>query len=440
MPRSSFLPPGRTRRFAAAIFSFLFVAAGLNAADAPRVDSAAARAYRDRAEKELRGDILPFWLAHARDRRHQGIYNEITNDLVVQKGKPRGSLLTARILWTFSAAYRRYHDPAYLEMAQWAYRDLVTHFIDEKNGGLYWSITFEGRPLDTRKVIYGEVFGIYALSEFYRATGGKDALAHAIAIYRLVEEHAHDRVNRGYYEEFTADWKPSTGRSALGATGAKSQNVHIHMLESYTSLLRVWPDPGLKENLGDLMEVLLTKILDPGTHHLTLFLTPDWKPQGDTISFGHDIEFSWLVVEAAEVLGDPAIIKRAEKNALAIAGITAANGVDADGGIYNEAEPGKGVTDSRKEWWPQAEATIGFLNAYQLSGDPVWFQRSLHTWDFIDRCIVDHRKGEWFRGVTKDEKPLSPFFNKVSFWKCPYHNGRACLELIDRLAPLASAP
>lgn len=410
------------------------------AAEPAAADPAVLQVYRTKIEGELRGNILPFWLAHARDRKHAGFHNEITPDLVVLEDAPRGALLTSRILWTFSAAYRRYRDPAYLEMAQWARRDLVEHFRDEKFGGLYWSLTADGRPLDERKIVYGQVFGIYALSEYYRATGEQPALDQALELYRTVEARAHDRQHRGYREEFTRDWQLRSGRSAMGALGEKSQNAHIHILEAYTNLLRVWPDPQLKENLRDLIDVLLTKILDPSSHHLRLFLAADWTPRSDTISYGHDIEFSWLVVEAAGVLGDPAVLRRAEDAAVAIARVTAAEGVDTDGGVYNEGEAGRGLTDTRKEWWPQAEAAVGFAGAYRISGDEAHLRRALRSWDFIDTHLVDRRRGEWLRGVTREGRPLTRGANKVSFWKCPYHNSRACLELLDRLAPRTAAP
>jgi mannobiose 2-epimerase len=408
-----------------------------SASGVPRIDTAVVRDYLPRIEADLRGNILPFWLKHTRDRERGGFFNEITNDLVVDKNAPRGALLTARILWTFSAAYRRYHDAAYLEMARWAFDDLTKHFWDPASGGTYWSISADGKPLDTRKVVYGQVFDVYALTEFYRATNEQAALDRALEIYRTVEARAHDHQHRGYKEEFTREWQWIEGRSAMDATGPKSQNAHLHILEAYTNLLRVWPDPELKKNLRELIDVLLTHILNSADHHLRLFLSVDWKPMSETISFGHDIEFSWLLVEAAEVLGDPDVLARAEASAVAIARVTAAEGVDRDGGVYDEAEEHKGLTDSRKEWWPQAEAAVGFLGAYRLSGDKSYLQHALASWDFIEQHLIDRKNGEWLRGITRDGAVL-PRYNKVSFWKCPYHNSRACMELIDRLSAMST--
>ncbi len=404
------------------------------------VDPALLHTYAARVEAELKNDILPFWLQHTRDRKRGGFYGEISNDLVVKADAPRGALLTSRILWTFSAAYRHYQDPACLEMARWAYDDLLARFWDNEQGGLFWSITADGKPLDTKKRIYGQAFGIYALAEYHRATGDRAPLDRAIALYRAVESHSHDRAHRGYFEEFTRDWKrsdPQWGR--LSAPGPKSQNTHLHVMEAYANLLRVWPDPELRGNLRDLVDVMLTRVLDPANHHLRLFLADDWTPRSDGISFGHDIEFSWLLLETAEVLGDHDLVARTRTVAVEVARATLAEGVDADGGLLSEAGP-TGLTNTHKEWWQQAEAATGFLNAYQLSGDPRFLQASMHSWDFIATHVVDQKHGEWYNLLARDGTVLSS--DKVSLWKCPYHDGRACMELVSRLADIlrAAAP
>jgi cellobiose epimerase len=393
-------------------------------------------AYSSRVEKELRGDILPYWLAHAPDPKG-GFYGEVSCKGNPDADAPRGALLTARILWAFSAAYRHYKDPAYLEMAQRAYGDLNARFLDKENGGFYWMVDADGTPLDTRKILYGQAFAVYALSEYNRATGDKAALGEAVVLYRLLEKHCRDNVNGGYLEEFSSDWTVQRNRSmgrhgsAMGATGQKSQNTHIHMLEAYTNLLRAWPDAGLRQNLAALQDVLLTKMLTP-THHLRLFMAEDWTQNGDEISYGHDIEFSWLLVESSEVLGDPERLARTRAIAVDIVRATDADGVDADGGILNEGLPDGTLTDSGKDWWPQAESTIGFLNAWQITGDPRYLRDSQRSWNFIDAHIVDHKYGEWFRAVNKDGS-LPGHQEKIGFWKCPYHNSRACLEILDRL-------
>ena len=386
----------------------------------------------------MRGDILPFWLKHARDRQRGGFFGEITGDLVVRRNAPRGALLAARVLWTFSTAYRRYHNPEYLAMARWAYDDLEARFWDAEYGGYVWRIAAGGKPQDQTKQIYGQAFGIYALAEYYRATGEQAALDRAIALYRLVEQHSHDRRFGGYLEAFTRDWQRPPGRrlSAIGPEWPKSQNTHLHLMEAYTNLLRVWPDPDLRRNLHAFIEVMLDRVLGPDHRHLRLFFDADWTPRSDVISFGHDIEASWLLTESAEVVGDPALLGRVRATALTIARGTLAEGVDADGGVYNEAGP-RGLADTGKDWWPQAEATVGFVNAYQLSGDPRFLAAARHTWDFIERRLIDREHGEWHWGVTRagDVRPREP---QAGFWKCPYHNSRACFELTERLRALAA--
>ncbi len=383
-----------------------------------------------RAEQELRGNILPFWLKYTRNPERGGFYGVIDKNMKAQPKASRGALLTSRILWTFSTAYRIYHDPAYLEMAQWAYRDLTESFQDKESGGLFWTITADGKPEDTHKQIYGQVFGIYALAEYYRATGEKPALDQAIAIYRLVEEHAHDREHGGYFDAFDRKWKLLSDWSNVLGRAPKSQNSHIHILEAYSNLLRAWPDAELRENQRSLIDITIRRLIDPHTHHLILFLKADWTPVSDEISYGHDIELSWLLVEAAEVLGDPEVLSRAKRFGLAIAQATLTEGVDTDGGIINEGNP-HGYTNTNKDWWPQAEAAVGFLDAYQLSLEPRYFAAAKHSWDFIEAKFVDRVHGDWIESVTREGQPISR--PKVTLWKCPYHSGRSCFELIERV-------
>lgn len=405
---------------------------------APAIDAATLARYAAEAESELRDDILPFWLNHARDLKRGGFYGEIRNDLVVDSNAPRGLLLTARILWTFSAAYRRYPDARYLEMARWAYADLTTHFHDQTHGGFYWSITADQRPLETRKQTYGQAFAIYGLSEYALATGDRAARELALQTYQLLQKHCHDEQSGGFVETATRDWRRPARWDAhiMGVPTAKSQNTNLHVMEAFTALLRTGPDASVRDSLREMIEVMLTRILDPQTHHLILFLDEHWKPRGNTISYGHDIEVSWLLVEAAEVLGEAPLIAKVRQESAAIAQATLAVGVDVnDGGIFNEGNP-SGVTERSKDWWPQAEAVVGFLNAYQITGDARYFQASQHTWKFIQQHLIDRTNGEWF-GCATTAPALRAHQPKAGFWKCPYHNGRACLELIERLHRLA---
>lgn len=392
-------------------------------------------AYASAAEKNLRENILPFWLKHTRDRARGGFFGEITDDVKIDQDASRGALLTSRILWTFSAAYRRYQEPAYLEMARWAYDDLLARHWDKEHGGLFWMISADGQPLDPRKLIYVQAFGVYGLSEYHRATGERAPLDRAVELYRLIEKHARDSKHGGYFEEFQRDWKISRERGAgspMESQGQKSQNTHLHVMEAYANLLRAWPNDDLREHLRSVIHILRTKMLDPKTHHLGLFFDEDWTPRSKAFSYGHDIEFSWLIVDAVEALGDESLLATVRREAVEIAEVTLREGVDDDGAVVAEGNAA-GVTNRFKEWWPQPEGAIGFLNAYQISGRPEFLAASQKTWEFIERQLVDHRHGEWFHGIRDGKRTNSA---KVSFWKCPYHNGRACLELSARLSNL----
>jgi len=395
--------------------------------------------YISRIESELRENILPFWIRHTVDRERGGFYGEISNDLVVNKEAERGALLTTRILWTYSSAYRHYRQPEYWGMATWAYTDLMKRFWDPVHGGCYWSTSADGKPLRTRKQVYGQAFGIYALSEYYSVSRDAAVLERTLELYRLLETHSRDRQQGGYFEAFTREWTRETDvrLSAVDLNEPKSQNTHLHVMEAYTNLLRVWPDAGLRETQRQLIEVMLTRILDSTTFHLGLFFNEGWERRTDRISFGHDIEAAWLLHEAAVAVDDPALLERVQKVVLEIARVTFEQGLDKDGALLYEADP-QGIVSDIKEWWPQAEAAVGFLAAYQLGGDKRYLTTALRLWDFIEANLVDRRNGEWFRSVSADLKTKSNDA-KVSFWKCPYHNGRACLELVDRLGGLGPA-
>ncbi len=386
-----------------------------------------------RIEADLRGNILPFWIKHVANPAGRTFHGALTNELVLDPQAERGALLTSRILWTYAAAHRQYGDAAYREMANLAYQDLMTRYHDAKHGGFYWSINADGSVLRDRKQIYGQAFAIYALSEYHAATAQREPLGQAIALFRLLEQHARERQHGGYLEAFARDWSPVADRrlSSADQNDPKSQNTMLHMMEACTRLLEVWPDPGLRLALRGLVEVMLTDILDARTCHLGLFFTNDWQRTSNKISYGHDIEAAWLLTRAAEVLGDPVLTVRIKTVALKIADVTLAEGTDTDGAIFNMGDP-TGVIDDTREWWPQTEAVVGYLNAWQLSGEARYLAAAVKTWEFIETRLVDRQHGEWFRGVTREGKVI-PSFEKVGFWKCPYHNGRMGLEAVTRL-------
>jgi mannobiose 2-epimerase len=336
---------------------------------------------RTRIEADLRGNILPFWIKHVANRPAHTFHGRLTNELGLDPAAERGALLTSRILWTYSAALRQYGDPVYRDMADFAHEDLMTRYHDAKHGGFHWSINADGSVKRDRKQVYGQAFAIYALAEYHAATGLQESLDQAIGVFRLLEQQARERTHGGYLEAFARDWSPIADMrlSTVDQNDPKSQNTMLHVMEAYTRLLNVWPDPSLRTALRELVEVMLTRIVDRRTGHLGLFFTADWQPTSDKISYGHDIEAAWLLTRAAEALGDAALATRINALALKITDVTLAEGTDTDGGIFNLGAP-SGIVDATKEWWPQAEAVVGFLNAWQLSGEMRYLAAAAKTW------------------------------------------------------------
>lgn len=390
-------------------------------------------ALRSAVESDLRGNILPFWLRHVAIPGRRSLHGQLASDLTVNPDAERGALLSARILWTYAAAFRAYGDAAYRDMAALAEHDLVTRFHDAQHGGFFWSIQADGTVHRDRKQVYGQAFAIYALSEWHAATGAREPLERAIATFQLLERHARDPGHGGYLEAFARDWSPVADMrlSPADQNDPKSQNTLLHVMEAYTRLLQVWPDAALRAALWDLVGRMLTRVLDVRTGHLRLFFTADWQPTSDKISYGHDIEAAWLLARAVATLDDAELAARMPAVVLRIADATLAEGMDADGGIFNLGDPG-GIVDAGKEWWPQAEAVVGFLEAWRISGAARYFDAAARTWNFIATHLIDRRHGEWHRGVTRDGR-VDPAWPKVSFWKCPYHNGRMGLEVRARL-------
>ncbi len=384
-------------------------------------------------EAELKDNILQFWLEHTIDEENSGFYGFISRDLTVNRQADKGLVLNTRILWTFSAAFRLYGEPQYMEMADRAYRYITSYFIDFQHGGLYWMLDYKGAVTSSKKQVYGQAFAIYAFSEYYRATGYEDALTKAVELFHVLERHSYDPVDKGYIEALARDWSETNENSLSDKdlNTKKSMNTHLHVLEAYTNLYRVWPEPALRDKLRELIVVMLRHIVDNESYHFKLFFDMEWNSQNSHISYGHDIEGSWLIHEAAEVLGEPELLQESVAVAIAMAEVTLREGVDEDGGLFNEAEPGK-LLDSNKDWWPQAEAVVGFYNAYQLSGDHSYLEAARKSWHFIETNLVDKEYGEWLWSVKRNGSP-SDNIEKVSPWKCPYHNSRACFEMIGRL-------
>ena len=308
-----------------------------------------------------------------------GFYGAVTNDLQVHNHVPRSAILCARILWTYARAYRRFGDAAYLEMARWAYDALTEVFWDREYGGVYWTVDARGQPVMDRKHHYAQAFAIYGLCAYYEATEEPQSLALAQELFHLLEKHAYDPVHGGYIEGSSRRWEALDDMrlSDRDLDCRKSMNTMLHILEAYTQLARLW-EPARAPHRA-LIEVFLQRIVHPERTHFRLFFDDAWRSLLDHVSYGHDIEGSWLLVEAAEVQGDAELLAQARQVAVSMAEAVYQRGIDADGGLFYEAGP-QGVVDDQKSWWVQAEAMVGFTNAYQLSGEAHFLQAALRCW------------------------------------------------------------
>ncbi|HWK06387.1 MAG TPA: AGE family epimerase/isomerase [Puia sp.] len=384
--------------------------------------------YKEELKEEL-GSILRYWMQFTPDYKEGGFYGRVDGENKVVPDSPKGVVLNSRILWTFSAAFSHMKEPAYRPVAQRAYEYLLAHFIDREYGGVYWSVDHQGNTENDRKQIYGLAFCLYGLSEYYLATGEPTALDESIALFRLIEQHSYDPEHKGYFEAFTRDWKPleDLRLSEKDENVQKTTNTQLHILEAYANLHRAWPDALLQRRIAGLLGIFFNSMVR--SRRMFLFFDKDWTPRSSLVSYGHDIEASWLLQDAAGKLGAIGWMEYTPGLAMVLAE-SAAEGLDDDGGLWYEREGDQLVRE--KHWWPQAEAMLGFFNAWQISGDPVWLERSMASWDFVKRFIRDREWGEWWWGVDKDHSPM-PGQDKAGFWKCPYHNSRACLEIIRRL-------
>lgn len=382
---------------------------------------------------ELENNILPFWMKEMKDDEQGGFYGRISGDNVLDKSASKGAILNARILWTFSAAYRVLRKNEYLEMATHAKRYLLDYFYDFEFGGVYWEVDSAGNPLDTKKQIYAIGFAIYGLSEYTRATGDVEALDFAKKLFEVIEKYSFDADQNGYLEALTREWNPIADMrlSEKDENEKKTMNTHLHILEPYTNLYRVWKDERLKKQIHNLVNLFLDKILDSETYHLNLFFEDDWTNKYQIISYGHDIEASWLIHEAALVLGDKDLLKKVEPNIIRIAR-AADEGLNTDGSMIYENFVAQGKVDRELHWWVQAENIVGHINLFQYFHNDKALEIALLCWNFVKCHLVDNEHGEWYWSLFSDGT-VNKIDDKAGFWKCPYHNGRMCLEILERM-------
>jgi len=382
--------------------------------------------FFEEVRENLTSNILPYWL-RLKDPRG-GFYGEVTADGTVLYDAPRGVILNARLIWSFAAAYEALKDSACLVAAVHARDYFLAHFCDHKYGGVYWSVDASGERLDTKKQLYAQGFAIYGLSELYRVTRDNEALKEAINLYKVVETYFADKENGGYIEALSRDFSPleDMSLSAHDINADKTMNSHLHILEAYANLYRVWPDEGLKDRVEALLDLIGTRVMAPDGH-LQLYFRRDWSVLPGGVSFGHDIETSWLALECAFALKDLDLVTRVRPWARAM-GEAGNQGLLPDGSMRYEKLL-DGTYDDSRQWWVQAETVVGNLWLWKFHGDALAADRALAAWAYIREHLVDFSAGEWWWAVLPDGS-LDLSQPKAGFWKCPYHNTRMCLQVM----------
>ncbi|SBW07005.1 AGE family epimerase/isomerase [uncultured Dysgonomonas sp.] len=377
---------------------------------------------------ELQNNILPFWIHKMTDNQNEGFFGQIDGENHLHPHANKGAVLNARILWTFSAAYRILGNTEYMTMAHRAFAYIKKYFIDHEYGGVYWELDYLGKPVNTKKQVYAQGFVIYGLSEYYRITRDDEALQLAQSLFYLLEKHK-DKENGGYFEAFTREWQPIEDMrlSEKDANEKKSMNTHLHILEPYTNLLRVWNNVDLKEAHKAIIDIFINKIVDHRTYHQHLFFDEQWTVKSTPISYGHDIEAAWLLYEAAQDLNDEEAMQQVSVICLKIAD-AASEGLQSDGSMIYEKD--NNHIDTDRHWWVQAEGVVGYMYAYKISQDEQYRQYAEKLWAYIQNNISDKTYGEWI--WSRNAKgAINRKEDKAGFWKCPYHNSRMCLEMIE---------
>jgi cellobiose epimerase len=391
--------------------------------------------YKAELNVEL-NEILNYWVNNTVDTEHGGFVGAIDENNNVIPNAPKSAILYSRLLWAFSSAYSITKQPTHLQFATMAFEYLQANFIDKKQGGIFWMLNANATVLENKKQVYALAFALYGLSAYYNATNNILAKQTAIALFECIEIHSFDVIHTGYLEAFSVDWQPivDVRLSSKDVNEKKTMNTHLHVLEAYTLLYKIWPNQLLKTRINQLLKNFTQFFIDNNTFHLHLFFTDDWQLKSNTISFGHDIEAAWLLVKAAEVINDAALLHNIQTLAKKITA-AAVKGIDVDNGMWYEFEKSTGITCKQKHWWVQAEAMVGFFNGWQISGQHQYLQQSMATWEFVKNAIKDHHFGEWYWGVDEQGQVMKNQ-DKVGVWKCPYHNTRACIEIINGINAL----
>ena len=406
-------------------------------------------AYRRIFEKELYENILHFWILKGTEKEGDGFYGAVDLKGNPIHEAPKSCVLNARILWTFAEAARLSGDVKYAEVAERAYSVLQNYFYDHHFGGFYMSIDATNQPLDTVKHTYIQAFVLYALSKYYELNPAEDIRKQMDSFFLFLEQKTKVRAHPGYMEAFTREWEPFSENRMADNNEPRSMNTHLHILEAYAEYYKVSNHKLAGKRLRELLELFIDKIIRL-TGHLGIFFDErfnETEASKAICSYGHDIEASWLLWEAARILGDKTILDSMKQLSVKMLDTVDRVGVDKDGGLFLESSRFGSHIRTNKHWWPQAETLVAFMNGLEITSDNKYWEKLKLTWNFIDNHVIDHHNGEWFTKVnrlgmpflTEPENDPSPYYRndwKIDPWKAPYHNGRAMMELIKRIDTL----
>jgi len=402
--------------------------------------------FRDLFQKELHENILSFWMKFGIEKNGNGFCGAVDLKGNPVADAPKSCVLNARILWTFTQAAIQFKNETYADIADKAYRVLQADFADKKEGGYFMSIDAQNQPLETIKHTYAQAFVLYSLSKYFELRNTPEIQKVITDYFEFLEEKTKVANKPGYFEAFTREWQLYSENRMADNNEPRSMNTHLHILEAYAAFYKVTKNELAGQRLKELLQLFIGKIIRP-TGHLGIFFDEDFNEAESSkgiCSFGHDIEASWLLWEAAEILNDKEIIAQMKPLSVKMLDTVDRVGVDKDGGLFLESTRFGSHLRTNKHWWPQAETLVAFMNGFGLTLNAKYWEKLKLSWDFIDKHVIDHENGEWFTKVNRlgvpyliePENDPSPYYRndwKIDPWKCPYHNGRAMMELISRI-------
>lgn len=378
---------------------------------------------RKEIEHELLNGIYPFW--HAMLGDDGNFPGRVAIDGTADYDAPKSAVMVMRMLWSFSAIALRYPECGAGRDADLMFEYVKKHFIDREFGGVWWSVDAEGNPLETKKQSYAIGFAIYAMAQYSLLRPESDASFIAMELFNTLESHAYDSAHGGYVEALQRGWSPIEDMrlSEKDKNCVFTMNTHLHILEPYTLLYISTRDNAVKAAVARLLDIFRNRIYRPESGHLGLFFDESWRLSDDEMSYGHDIEASWLICEAVDAIGAShdyvqmadELVRGCEESYLP------------DGSmVYKKDVDG---VDAERHWWVQAEAVVGLTRMSERTGDKHWLERAQRVWDYISDEIIDHERGEWYWSRMADGS-VNRKDDKAGFWKCPYHNSRMCLEVL----------